>query len=81
MAVRYAGILGLLAFLTSSVRGLLHGGEVESVLLTAWLSLLAFAAIGGVVGWVAGRIVEESVRARIKDALATEEGAVDATGT
>ena len=81
MAVRYAGILGLLAFLTSSARGLLHGGEAESILLAAWLSLLAFAAIGGVIGWVAGRVVEESVRARIKEALAAEEEAANATGT
>jgi len=78
LAIRYAGILGLLAFLTSSTRGLLHGSEVESILLTAWLSLLAFAAVGGIVGWIAGRAVEESVRARMKDALAAEEGMADA---
>jgi len=81
LAVRYAGILGLLAFLTSSARGVLHSGEAESILLAAWLSLLAFAAVGGVVGWVAGRIVEESVRARMKEALAAEDGAVGATRT
>ncbi len=81
MAVRYAGILGLLAFLTSSARGLLHGGEAESILPTAWLSLMAFAAIGGVVGWVAGQIVEESVRARMKEALAAEDEAANATGS
>jgi len=81
LAVRYAGILGLLAFLTSSVRGLLHGGQVESILLTAWFSLLAFAAVGAVVGWIAGRAVEESVRTRIQQALAAEDGAVDATKT
>jgi len=81
LAVRYAGILGLLAFLTSSARGLIHGGEVQSILLAAWLSLLVFAAVGGVVGWIAERAVEESVRSRIKDALAAEEGAADARKT
>lgn len=81
MAVRYAGVLGLLAFVTSTARGLLHGSEVEPTLLTAWVSLLVFAAIGGVVGWIAGRAVEESVRARIAEALAAEENSADAAGT
>jgi len=81
LAVRYAGVLGLLAFLTSTARGLLHGGEVEATLMTGWLSLLVFAAIGAVIGWIAGRAVEESVRARIKEALAAEDAAADGAGT
>ena len=69
----YAGILGPLAFLTCLARGLIHGGGTETVLLTAWCSLLVFAAIGGVIGWVAERIVEDSVRGRISAELAAEE--------
>jgi hypothetical protein len=66
----YAGILGPLAFLTSLARGALHGGGTQSVLWTAWCSLLVFAAVGYLVGWVAGITVEESVRGRISAELA-----------
>ena len=75
----YAGILGPLAFLTSLARSAIHGGGPESVLLTAWYSLLAFAAVGYVIGWVAGKIVEDSVRSRISHQLAAEVPA-DASG-
>ena len=88
MAHVYAGILGPLAFLTSLARGVLHGGGTESVLWTAWCSLLAFAAVGYVIGWVAGKTVEESVRGRISAQLAAEQPAetpqpagADAAGT
>lgn len=73
MAHVYAGILGPLAFLTSVARGVMHDGGTESVLLGAWCSLLAFAAVGYVIGWVAGKTVEESVRGRIKAELAAEQ--------
>lgn len=66
MAHVYAGILGPLAFLTCVARGIVHGGGTESVLWTAWCSLLVFAAVGYVIGWVAGQTVEESVRGRIQ---------------
>jgi hypothetical protein len=51
----------------------MHDGGTESVLLGAWCSLLAFAAVGYVIGWVAGKTVEESVRGRIKAELAAEQ--------
>jgi hypothetical protein len=69
----YAGILGPLAFLTSLARGFVHGGGTQSVLWTAWWSLLAFAAVGYVVGWVAGKTVEQSVHGRIKAELAADQ--------
>ncbi len=75
MAQVYAGILGPLAFLTSLARGLTHAGGIDSVLWTAWCSLLAFAAIGYVIGWVAEKTVEESVHGRIAAELAAEEAA------
>jgi hypothetical protein len=65
----YAGILGSLAFLTSLGRGIAHGSQTESVLITAWCSLLVFAPLGYVIGWVAERIVQDSVRSRISDEL------------
>ena len=75
MARTYAGILGPLALVTALVRGLIHATETDTVLLTAWSSLLVFAAVGYVIGWVAGKTVEESVRGRILAELAAEEPA------
>jgi hypothetical protein len=54
-----------LAFFTSSARGVVHAWPTEKTLLVAWTSLLAFAAAGLVIGWVAERIVDEEVRGRI----------------
>jgi hypothetical protein len=61
----YAGILGPLAYCTSVARGVLHAWPTEKTLLVAWTSLLAFAAAGLLIGWVATRIVDEEVRGRI----------------
>jgi len=61
----YAGILGPLAFLTSLAHGALHGRQADVVLLDAWHALLGFAALGCVIGWLAERMVEEEVLARI----------------
>ncbi|MGA2062966.1 MAG: hypothetical protein ABSG67_21035 [Thermoguttaceae bacterium] len=69
MARIYCGILGLLSFLTTLVRGWIHGGDTESILRTAWLNLLLFGVIGLVIGWIAERIVEESVNARLAGEL------------
>jgi hypothetical protein len=63
----YAGILGPLAFAISVVRGLIHAWSPETTLLTAWVSLWAFAMLGAALGWLAGRIIEEEVRTQIKE--------------
>ena len=81
MAHRYAGILGLLAFLTSLIRGVAHGGGADSVLLVAWMSLLVFAAVGWVVGWVAQKTVEDSVRARLTHGFGDENESSGAATT
>jgi hypothetical protein len=65
----YCGILGLLSFLTTLARGWIHGGDTESILRTAWLNLLLFGVIGLIIGWIAERIVEESVNARLAGEL------------
>jgi hypothetical protein len=61
----YAGILGILAFLTSLVHGYVHAQKAETILLSAWASLVAFAVIGSAAGWTARRVVEDVVRERI----------------
>jgi lipoprotein signal peptidase len=65
----YAGILGLLALLTSLAHATIHAAETDSMLMAAWLSLLLFAALGYLIGRIAARTVEESVRAEIQAEL------------
>jgi len=68
----YAGILGIVALLTSLAEGMVHTKPTEAILFGAWCSLLVFAAIGYVVGGIAGRIVEEAVAFAIQTRLAAE---------
>lgn len=65
MARIYAGILGLVAFLTCLARGALHAWAAEKALLVAWTSLLVFAGLGSLIGWIAERIIEEDAHGRI----------------
>jgi len=71
----YAGILGLVAFLTCLAHGLLHGSAVASLLGTACACLAAFAALGGVLGWLAMRTVEESVYRRLQTEMTATQPA------
>lgn len=75
MARTYAGILGLLAFLTCVARGLIQGGGPVGVLGTACLTMAAFAVVGSLVGWIAQQTVEESVRGRVAAEVAAEAAA------
>jgi len=78
MARTYAGILGTLALLTSLAHSFIHACETDAMLFAAWSSLLVFAGVGCVVGWIAGRTVEESVGAILQSRLAQEESAEEA---
>jgi len=73
VAHQYAGILGSLAMFVTLARGLAHGGSAGAVCWAAWLSLVVFAAAGYLVGWIAGRIVDEAVSRRITVELAERE--------
>jgi hypothetical protein len=64
--------LGPLALLIALVHGLLHAAQPDTILLVGWCGLLVFAAVGYLVGWIAGRTVEESVGATIQAELARE---------
>lgn len=75
MGRAYAGILGPLAFAAALFRGLGRGWPMESVLLTAWLALVAMAAVGLVAGRLAAWIIDESVRGRMLAEMAAREAA------
>jgi len=72
VARTYAGILGLLAFGTSLVGGVIHGKQPESVIWKAWLCLLAFSAVGWVLGWIAERTVVEALTQKAVAELAAQ---------
>lgn len=74
MARSYAGILGLLAFLTCLARGLIQGSGPIALLAMACLLLFVFAATGCVIGWIAQRTVEEAVRGRVEAEVAADQG-------
>ncbi|HUT90870.1 MAG TPA: hypothetical protein VMY37_15300 [Thermoguttaceae bacterium] len=78
MARTYAGILGSLALLMSLARGFLHAQSTDTMLFTAWCSLMLFAAVGYVVGGIAARTVEESVIASVQSRLTQEESSEEA---
>lgn len=78
MARIYAGILGLLSFLTCLVRGFMHGESPSSILWLASLSVPVFAMVGGILGALAAQTVEDSVRGQLEAELAARPPA--ATG-
>jgi hypothetical protein len=79
----YAGIFGLLAFLTMLIRGLIRDADAINLVLAAWLSMIVFAAVGYAIGWIAGQAVEESVNARIAAQVASNQasGSPEPPGT
>lgn len=70
MSRSYAGILGLIAYLTVLFRSVIHGAGVEGTIKVACMSLIVFAILGFIAGWIAENTVVESVRAEIKARLA-----------
>ena len=66
MPQTYGGALALIAFAAIVVRGLAHGAHAESTLLTASIALPVFFVVGCVIGWIADRTVDESIRAKME---------------
>ncbi|MEX0936773.1 MAG: hypothetical protein WDZ59_02855 [Pirellulales bacterium] len=62
MGRNYAGIMGALAWVVVVVRGIKDGGSAQSVMTAATVSVIAFAALGWIVGSMAQWIVDQSVR-------------------
>lgn len=66
----YAGILGLLALVTTVARAVIHGGSLPEALWTGCGWLMVFALIGAVVGKLAQHAIDESVAVRLATELA-----------
>ncbi len=77
MSRRYAAVLGLLAFATILARGIGAGGAWESVLSQAIAALVVFAIIGGIVGWLAERMIDDAIRSRLSAELAAKPAATN----
>ena len=69
MAHSYGGVLGIIAFVTMLVRGLLNGNTSFELLFTATLFLFAFAVVGFVLGSIAAQTVKESVKLQLNTEL------------
>jgi hypothetical protein len=72
VAQTYAGFLGLVAFVVAIADGWIHGAGPQTALFRAWLSLLAFTAIGYAIGAVAGQVIDDAVRSRVAAQLAAD---------
>lgn len=70
----FAGILGLVAFSTTVLRGAI-AGVADDALLTATIHLFAFAAAGWILGSIASSTIDQSVRARFAAELKAAEEA------
>jgi hypothetical protein len=66
-------VLGLVAFAIAMLRGLIGSAGINATLGQASLMLFAFALIGFLVGAMAERIVEESVRGSMAAQAAAQQ--------
>jgi VIT1/CCC1 family predicted Fe2+/Mn2+ transporter len=73
VAHAFASQLGLIAFATAAIQGLISGAEFFKSVQTALLVLLVFYGLGLILGDLARRVVEESVLAEL--ALAADRSA------
>lgn len=64
-----ASSFAALAMAIIVVRGVLESAIVEQVVSDAFVGGLAFAALGGVSGWILDYVVREHVRLRFEDRL------------
>ncbi|HZZ29442.1 MAG TPA: hypothetical protein VFE46_15700 [Pirellulales bacterium] len=69
MGRRYAAVLGMLAFAAILARGMVAGGAWDSVLSQAIAALFAFAVVGGITGWLAERMIDDSLRSQLNAEL------------
>ena len=70
MASQFAYRLSLIAFATTTVRGLLSGADFYGTIQTALAALGLFFLAGLVLGELARRVIEESVDTQIARSIA-----------
>lgn len=70
MGPRYAGVLGPLAMSVWLIRGQIRGSVTDTHLLVGAMILVIFSSMGYIIGHLAQRSVEESVRDRLSSELA-----------
>jgi tetrahydromethanopterin S-methyltransferase subunit C len=75
MGRTYAGILGVIAFLTVLVRGLIDGRSAETIMQAAVTSLVIMAVVGAIVGRLAAWLIEDTIRWQIHRELASHQPA------
>jgi hypothetical protein len=75
VARNYAGFLGLVAFVATSIQGFMQGAGTQSTLFRAWQSLLAFAVIGYLAGAIAAWVVDDAIASRVNAELAMARAA------
>ncbi len=80
MGRRYAAVLGLLAFAAVLLRSIFAGSSAEAALEQAIVSLFGFAIVGAIGGWLAGWIVEDAIRTRLRAELAQPQEAAGNRG-
>lgn len=68
MARSYAGILGLIAFVTITFRSVMKGADTEGTLVLAGMALVVFT----ILGWIAGRIAEATVNESVRIEIQAE---------
>jgi hypothetical protein len=74
MGRAYAGILGPLAMAVVICRGWLGSGGVEGTLALATTYLALFAVLGAILGHLAQKTIDESVRATLEQQLTSHAG-------
>lgn len=77
MGRTYAGILGLTAFLTLVARSVLQGGDPASALRWACVGLAVMTCVGAILGRLAAKAVDESVREKMNAELAAHEAILE----
>lgn len=61
-----AGIFGPLAMVGAIVHGLLHGADVNDILLRSWICLIGFSCVGLLAGMIGQQAIKESIDWRLK---------------
>lgn len=61
----YAGVLAVLAFLVTLCRGISHAHTASDTITNSLVALVAFAVIGGLIGWIGERSITDSVKRSI----------------